>query len=309
VDIAKKMWQDIKAVKPTITISPKIIIETDSYPIEEDFVDENMHDYWLPICQTCQDIFLDALAKAHKNNQVESFAKEYAGFLGQDDREADMRWVLACPVLTVQRRYFLKYFRIPTPVPKHTKRKILKEEFKIFSLAFTRAIVEKSLDSKDYYLRVHHFAMWWGVEGVTIIDFMDIDHQKISEGRLMENDFAYWYAIRRLLSVAYICDCEDILIKTKNAMNNKNISEAYKLIFNRVRLLSSPVEYDKITLRFGDPSFELPHITRPDFPFPDTAFSDKKSEKSLPRISRRLLQYGSFVELFEDRITKIVEEK
>jgi hypothetical protein len=303
-DIAQLMWKELQAIKPTVAMPDKIVIESESFPADGDIADNNMVKYWEPISETCQNIFVVALMKAHKNNQIESFAKEYAKFFRSGDRISDMKWVLACPILTLPCDSFVRYFNIP-----ESRQKIcLKEEFKVFAVLFTKAIVENALDSKEYYQCIHHLSLWWGVNRSLQDISPDIEYyNKISHKKLTENDFEYWYAIRRLLSIAYLCNCEDILVKIKKNINNENILEAYMLVFQQVKLLGSWVTYDSNKLRYvvNDGIYLLPHLDIPHVPIYGASFSQKQNVNVIPRISRGLVSY--FLEdIFMAKIKNVV---
>jgi RHS repeat-associated protein len=308
VEIAKKMWRELKAIKPEVAITPKCVIESKEYPIIDEPLDQSMCDYWYPIGFECQKIFIAALTKAHKNNQVESFAKEYAAFLGSEDRETDMRWILACPTLTVPSRRANNYSFLAKQktIGKEIKGIIIKEEFKLFAVAFNKAVVEKALDSKDFYLRIHYLYLWWSKSEfrdlVTHLDYCN----EISSKKITENDILYWFAVRQLLSLAYLCDCENELIKIRKNLNTANILSAYELIFKRVRLLSSCVTYDQSKLRYvyGE-GFGLPAVPRVDCPFPDTIFSSEKKNNALPRISSHII--SNCIDIFHDKITTVID--
>jgi hypothetical protein len=98
-DIAKAMWQEIKSIKPLAPMPKTINIKTNEFPIERFYIDDDMYTYWVHISDGCQNAFVKALARAHKNNQIDSFAREYIELFGKEGSELDMRWALACPLL------------------------------------------------------------------------------------------------------------------------------------------------------------------------------------------------------------------
>jgi hypothetical protein len=308
-ETAQKMWQELKAIKSDVVMSPKCIVESESYPIMSEPLDKSMCDYWYPIGFECQEIFIVALTKANKNDQVENFAKGYVDLLGSADRETDMRWILACPTLTLPSRSAEYYYNMTKQKvsDKKFKNKTIKEEFKLFAVAFNKAAVERALDSKDYYLRIHYLYLWWGGSEINELA-VDFDYRnEISSKKITENDVVYWFAIRRLLSLAYLCDCENDLIKIRKNLSTNNILSAYESIFNRARLLSSFVTYNQSTLRYvGGESFGLPPVTRVMCPFPNTTFSDKKTPDTLPRISTHLIK--NLILTFDEKITTAVAE-
>jgi hypothetical protein len=315
-DIAKAMWNDIKSVKSSVADIPKKFSgKFDSYPIDPITIDESMLDYWDSISNQCQDIFIAALTKAHKNNQIENFAKEYAGFFGRDGAVADMRWVLTCPRLTTPDSLFINHHRSDAHIPsenyEYNKIAVLKEEVKIFSIAFVKAIVENSIKSKKYRKRMHHLNLWYGCfyfgDMTLRYDFEFWD--EIKEEKITSKDFAYWHAVRRLISIAYLCDCDNIFDNMKD-VNKKNVEEAYCKIFKYVRLIDSVVSYDQKTLRYTVNMMELklPPITRPNVPFDDSYFSNKNDFNSLPRISPALV-IMFISDNFNSRILKVIDVK
>ncbi|MDR2440846.1 MAG: hypothetical protein LBE12_15905 [Planctomycetaceae bacterium] len=298
-DIAKKMWNDLKSIKSTKTVPQKFTIEFDSYPVEHIYAcnDEAMVFYWKHISDKCQDIFIAALANAHKNNQVESFTKTYAGFLGSDGCAADMRWVLACPTLTTPNDLFVNFHEVQDP-PSEV---VLKEEVKFFSIVFVRAIVENSLKSKDYCKRMCQLSVWWGFSNIDLtrnLAFND-NYKAIEANKLTKNDFAYWHIIRQLILIAYICDCETILTNIQDLTDNKSIIKAFDLILKQVKLLGGIVSFDQKESRYVVSSFVMPPITRPKVPFHDAYFSNEQKPNAIPRIYFLLVR-----SLFSDDFTK-----
>jgi hypothetical protein len=305
-DIAKKMWNDVKSIKSTMTMPQKFTIEFDSYPVEHVYGDEAIFFYWQPISDQCQDIFLAALKNAHKNNQIESFAKTYAGFLGRDGCAADMRWVLACPTFTTPDHLIVNFHEVRNPPSKV----ILKEEVKIFSIEFVRAIVENSLKSKDYCKRMYQLSIWQGFSDDDLTyDLVFKDYYKaIKDSKLTKNDFAYWHTIRRLILIAYMCDCETVLTNIQDITDNKSIIKAFDIILKQVTLLGGVVSFDQKELRYVVSDFVMPKITPPKVPFPDAYFSNKQEPNAIPRISFLLVR--SFLsEEFTRKIIIIADKK
>ena len=154
-EVASEIWHDIKGCRSSVTLSDEIMLR--SFPYPKNDADVAMYNYWHPISEQCQDIFIVGLSKAASIGQIEEFAKEFALKFGTDGAEADMRWVLACLILAYNSELMsvVRPLKQSAPFGKN-------EIFYQFAIAFNKAIVENCLKSNDYYRRMHWLILWAG---------------------------------------------------------------------------------------------------------------------------------------------------
>jgi hypothetical protein len=250
------------------------------------------------------------LTNAHKNNQIESFAKAYAKCFGRDGCEADMRWVLACPILTTPTEFLLSLFETPKTPAKHKTQAVLKEEFKIFSTVFVRAIVENALNSEDYFKRIHCLALWWGFSTDDIMRDMRKYYDKGQQKKLTEDDYEYWHTMRRLISIVYLFNGDEPFQNMKKNLDPKNISKTYDITLKRLTLFAGYVSYSPNQLKYEVTIDDavLPSITKPKVPFPHAYYSNEKNRDALPRISNMIVR-SHCIDYFVTKIFDIVEVK
>jgi hypothetical protein len=189
------------------------------------------------------------------------------------------------------------------------KVRVLNEDFRLFLTVSGRAIVEKSLSSKEFYKRMHWFTLWQEFRIEDLDTYLGL-YTMIEEGKWTEKDYAYWYSMRMIISIAYLCDCEDSFVKLNNNWDINNVKEAYEKLLARISIIGRPVRYDKETCKY-DVSLpvELPAVEKPVTPFPDAYFStDKIAPNSMPRITSRLFT-GLFNDIFYEKVSTLVEVK
>lgn len=172
-------WQRIKAVEPEVDIRGM------SQPTIEDAAD-----YWYPIYERCDAEFQVMLTTARENGELETFARQYVGYFGQDGPEADMRWALSCTWISDCDE------TVPPSIQDGVR-------------PFSEAIVQSCLESPDIYRRWYWFHLathpaYYVNSDRPRVGFTVMD---IEDGlKLTQDDAEFWYAVRSFLVVAYLCD-------------------------------------------------------------------------------------------------------
>ena len=301
-EIALKVWNEIKSIQSTSALSEGVVLN--HFPYRNNDIDDSMFNYWHSISEKCHVVFLEGLLQSAKNNQVKEYAKEFASKFSTEDAEADIRWVLACPILAYNSRHMLSLNKDENGV------------FYQFSLAFNQAVVENCLRSKDYYERMHWLILWAGdgpfmheskgERSDELINWLEFSFKDIFGGKINENDLQFWYALRFFLSLAYLCDYEDNLIGYEGPFDLKYILKVKEGFAKHCCLMVTHIRYNPETTKYEtNGNLLLPAIELPNRPFPEINYRADGENPGFPRISRLL-----FFEAFEtDFFEKLIELK
>jgi hypothetical protein len=293
-EIAETMWKEIQAASSEQKMPKEIRL--DEYPFStlanEDVV--YVYDYWSDISEQCRKAFRRGLEKAKVANQIELFAQTYVSFFGTKGAAADIRWVMACPLVALPSYFYCK----------KTPNSPCIEEYDEFALVFCKTIVLKSIQSKEFRRRVHILTLWSGQGPFMVCNKMNDTYyefiyflrrfiRKIQREELVDTDVEYWVAIRYFMSIAYLCDLDQVLADKLTKPTSSNVIKASEDMSFRLYHLTSPYVYSSNKYRYdlcNEP--RLPPIDPPAYPFEEVEkLSVEERELVLPRISGSLFRH------------------
>ena len=161
--------------------------------------------YWNDLYLLCWVEFFGTFEQVPED-QIESFAKTYAGFLNTKGPDADIRWTFSCLPFASNNESMFNTKSEKQLTPAHRK----------FSCAFNKEMIEQSLASPEYYRSMYYITMWARPHFLMLRNQERIDSIKwaaddiaeslfLPNATLSESDPEYWCKARVFLSICYLC--------------------------------------------------------------------------------------------------------
>lgn len=286
-DISKTFWNEWR------NVSVSFPDNSEYAPNNENNKDRRTYYYWTTLQEKCMNLFFVGLDDAAKNNQIEKFARDYVSYFGTEGDDADLRWCLACPIMASN-----NFALIKEGDPRKTTLWAIDgnattyweftPEFKRFAREFNKAIIERSLESKDIYQRMYQFAMWnaeFPLKHGNKNEYVDSIRNLMAymeEGfKTNATDHKFWFSVRWALILAYLCRQESIFndvnyppiaydkfSSTIKPLEDRMLPKMRPLGDNVRMLFSASMVYSKDEERFVPVDSRLPPFDLPRKPFP-----------------------------------------
>lgn len=316
-NIAKVFWEGLQNISV-------------SFPDTKNFNPANENNryyrtiyYWTTLQEKCMYLFFTGFSDAVKNNQIEKFARDYASYFGTAGDESDLRWCMACPILANNSFVFIKEgdprkSSLWANNKNQTSYWVFTPEFQRFACEFNKTIIERSLASKEIYGRMYWFTMWCAENPLNLcnkneyFDSIKRLFEIIEEGlRTDKSDPKFWFAIRWVLVLAYLCRQESIFNDIKESITPDKILSKLRPVGDNVRMLfSTSMLYSKDEGRFVPVDPRLPPFDLPKKPFPvqeDTLTTKKVTIRSAPKDIDPITS-DMFIEIIKGFNTKFLEK-
>ncbi|MCL2028763.1 MAG: hypothetical protein FWG79_09815 [Bacteroidales bacterium] len=278
-DFAKEIWRRVQKLE-----SPK---KNDVLTFLRDRRNLDTSSYWNDLWLLCQSEFFGTFEQVQED-QIENFAKTYAGFLGTKGPNEDIKWVFSCLPFASNSNLF-----------NGNLDSVKQARYNKFSVAFNQAMIEKSLTSPEYYRSMYYVTMWarprdllqrnqgsfdsigLALRGIgsDVFSFSTLPEK----AKLSASDPEYWCKIRLFLVIAYMCNWDNNFKDFESPINHEYLQEAFTSFLQHYRIIANnPLFFN--SLDFGNevgmrynlaetpklPPFEFPNTPIPKLSIPFT---------------------------------------